>query len=119
MYAGVVGKRGWLFASSLLLFAACLHRYPGPKPEVFSCQAAHREARPGDQPVMATLFHAVPPGQSPAQLASAYCQLLAGPRGEAAVVGDQILVRDDHDGHEKLDALIRAVTQGRDGGTGI
>ena len=94
-----------------------MHRHPGPKPEVFSCQSARRaEAKPGDQAVMATLFHSVGPGQSPAQLASAYCQLFAGPRGEAAVVGDQILVKDDHDGHEKLDALIRAVTQGRDGG---
>ena len=36
--------------------------------------------------------------------------------GEAAVVGDQILVKDDHDGHEKLDALIRTVTLGLDGG---
>jgi len=94
-----------------------MHRHPGPKPEVFSCQSArHGEAKAGDQAVIATLFHSVPKGQSPAQLASAFCQLFAGPRGEAAVVGDQILVKDDHDGHEKLDALIRTVTLGLDGG---
>ncbi|MFT3839291.1 MAG: hypothetical protein QM723_20075 [Myxococcaceae bacterium] len=115
-----MAKRGWVFASSVLVFCACFHRHPTPKPEVFSCQSSHRsEAKAGDQAVISTLFHTVPPGESAAQLASAYCQLFAGPRGEAAVVGEQILVKDDHDGHDKLDALIRAVAQGRDGGTGI
>ena len=120
VYAFVVARRAWVLASGLFLGAACFHRHPGPRPEPFSCQSPRRaEAKATEQAVMATLFHTVPAGLSPAQLASAYCQLLAGPRGEASVVGDQILVRDDHDGHEKLDALIRAVTQGRDGGSGI
>lgn len=115
-----MAKRGWVFASSVLVFCACFHRHPTPKPEVFSCQSSHRsEAKAVDQAVISTLFHTVPPGESAAQLASAYCQLFAGPRGEAAVVGEQILVKDDHDGHDKLDALIRAVAQGRDGGTGL
>jgi hypothetical protein len=105
----------------VLIGSACFHhRPPAPKPEVYSCQSARKaETKSGDPSVISTLFHSVPPGQSAAQLASAYCQLFAGPRGEAAVVGEQILVKDDHDGHEKLDALIRAVTQGRDGGDGL
>ncbi len=100
----------------LLALGACHHaRLSHAQP--FSCQSARHGEPVKGEPVISTLFHLVPPDESPAQLASAYCQLFAGPRGEAAVVGDQILVKDDREGHEKLDALIRAVeNQGRDAG---
>ncbi len=83
---------------ALGLVAACSHsRARHGVADAYSCQSArHGEPIKGPEPVISTLFHDVPVGQSPAQLASAYCQLFAGPRGEAAVVGDQILVKDDH-----------------------
>jgi len=101
----------------LLALGAChhaRHSHGGAPP--YSCQSARHGEPVKGEPVISTLFHAVPPDQSAAQLASAYCQLFAGPRGEAAVVGEQILVKDDREGHDKLDALIRAVTQHSDGG---
>ncbi|MBN2498234.1 MAG: hypothetical protein JXR96_26825 [Deltaproteobacteria bacterium] len=56
------------------------------------------------EPLRQRLFP-VRAGRSPEQIAAVFCELVAGPRGEAVVIGDQILIQDVLERLDQMDKL--------------
>ena len=74
-----------------------------------------RRLRPPELPPSELRLHPVPVHLSPAQLADAYCRAVAGPNGQAVVLGRHVLVADTPLRQELFERLVERLGTGDDG----